>query len=91
MFKHLHISLRGFDFNKLGKNIVGAIVTPAVTAFATTGDMAQAKHAAVLGVGAAALIVLGFIQQPYKTPQSSLTAPIAPEPLAPAPQPPVGE
>ena len=67
MFKHLNGSLHGFDFGKLGKNIVGAVLTPAATVFATTGDVAKAQHAGLLGVGAAALIVLGFIQRPYKT------------------------
>ncbi len=82
MFKHLSGSLHGFDFSKLGKNIVGAILTPAATVFATTGDVAKAQHATLLGVGAAALIVLGFIQQPYKTAEGTPSAP-APEQNAP--------
>lgn len=82
MFKHLNVSLHGFDFRKLGKNIVGAILTPAATVFATTGDVAKAQQAGLLGVGAAALIVLGFIQQPYKTVEGTPPIPV-PEQNAP--------
>ncbi len=66
--------LRQFDFNKLGKNILGAILTPPATVFATTGDADKAKHAGLLGQGAAALIVIGFIQQPYKSASEAVLA-----------------